>query len=95
MKKTLEQFKRERDEALLSLDESRIREFFHAWNGVEMPRTSNLFWGAVHKAITGNTGLPLEFRGRSKAWLQDRGLRSFDDGDVPVVRDAAVTGVKS
>ena len=76
-------FRRERNEALLSLDEKKIREFQRKWNGMELPADMELFWGAIHKAITGTEGdLPLEFRKKSKAWLTERGLESHDDGDL-------------
>jgi hypothetical protein len=66
----LKQFTRERNEAFLSLDEQKIRAFQRKWNGKEMPTDSKVFWGGVHKAITGvSRGLPIEFRRKSKAWL--------------------------
>jgi hypothetical protein len=77
----LEAFKVERNRALLSLDEETIRAYCWKYNGSEMPQ-GEVFWGAVHKAITGNTELPIEFRRKSKAWLTERGLHSLDDGDL-------------
>ena len=40
------------------------------------------FWGAVHKSITGITALPIEFRRKSKAWLDERGWKALGDGDL-------------
>lgn len=74
-------YKQERNEALLSLDESKIRAMVKKWNGTEMPQ-GEVFWGAVHKAITGVGSLPVEFRKKSKAWLEGRGLKSLNDGDL-------------
>lgn len=78
----LTDFLRERNEALVSLDETRIRSFFRKWNKQEMPSDMKVFCGAIHKAITGATDLPRELRLQSKAWLDERGLQSFDDGDL-------------
>lgn len=82
MSDLLAAYNRERDEALLSLDEARIRAFFRKWNEYEIPAEPAVFWGSVHKAVTGATNLPIEFRRASKAWLLERGFRSLDDGDL-------------
>lgn len=78
----IEIFIAERNEALLSLDEQKIRAMFRKWNDVEMTENPTLFWLSVHKAITGCTGLPIDFRRKSKAWLEERGSRRMDDGDL-------------
>lgn len=78
----LADFRCERNEALLSLDEAKIRAMVRKWNGIEMPLASLAFWGGVHKAITGCRDLPIEFRRKSKAWLDARSFRSLDDGDL-------------
>lgn len=84
--KLLSEFKAERDEALLSLDEAKIRAFCAKWNPdrmtIAMQTDREVFWGAIHKAITGHTGLPLEFRKKSKLYLNSKGLQSWDDGDL-------------
>lgn len=82
MKSKLETFTRERDKALLSLDEYKIRAMFFKFNEREMPANKEVFWAAVHKAITGNLNLPINFRNKSKVYLTDRGLQSLDDGDL-------------
>ena len=66
----------------MSLDEERIRAMFRKWNEREMPADPEVFWGAVHKAITGALNLPIELRRKSKTWLTEHGLRSLDDGDL-------------
>lgn len=78
----IKRFTAQRDEAFLSLDEQKIRNFCIKWNGHDMPTNMEVFWRAVHKAITGNMNLPIEFRKKSKKYLIDRGLMSFDDGDL-------------
>ncbi|HEY1171000.1 MAG TPA: hypothetical protein VGH19_06475 [Verrucomicrobiae bacterium] len=75
-------FRLEMNEALLSLDEERIRGVVRKWNGVEMPKHQTAFWGAVHKGITANTTLPLDFRKQSKEWLTLKGFQSWDDGEL-------------
>lgn len=79
--KKLEMFKLERNEALLSLDEGKIRAFHLNWNGKTIPQ-GKVFWGSIHKAITGCLDLPLEFRKQSKKWLNENNLKSLDDGDL-------------
>jgi hypothetical protein len=76
-------FVAERDEVLLSLDKQRILDFWAKYD-VPEPSSEHAFWGAVHKARTGNRNLPMDARSESKRWLLERGMTSFDDGDVPV-----------
>lgn len=78
----LKQFNQERNEALLSMDEQRIRAFVKKWNGVDSPSHPEAFWGGVHKCITGTTTLPIEFRRKSYQWLPERGYGTLDDGDL-------------
>ncbi len=80
--KVLAEFIAERDAALLSLDEARIRAFMLKFNEQEAPADPLVFWGSVHKAITGCLSLPIEFRRKSKAWLTEHELNSLDDGDL-------------
>ncbi len=78
----IEQFKRERNEALLSLDVAKIRAYLLKWNGDTGPADEGVFMAGIHKAITGCKDLPPEHRRSSKAWLVERGLQSLDDGDL-------------
>lgn len=78
----MEHFVKERNEALLSMDEAKIRGFFRKWNEFELSTNNAVFWTSIHKAITGVKGLPIDFRKASKAWLDKRGFKSFDDGDL-------------
>lgn len=79
----LEQFKKDRKLALLSLDEQKIRAMYKKYNDDrDMPANAELFWRSVHKAITGCLDLPIEFRHKSKLWLNERGYKSLDDGDL-------------
>lgn len=78
----LTEWRKDRREAFLSLYEQKIRSYHRKWNGTEMPDDMTVFWGAIHKAITGSTDLPVEFRQASKDWLTARGWKSFDDGEL-------------
>lgn len=79
---TIKEFNKERNEALLSFDEVKIRAMVLKFNGHDMPTDPKLFWASVHKAITGCLQLPLAFRQAAKNWLSERGLKSLDDGDL-------------
>ena len=78
---TLRRYNQSRNAALASLDEATIRTWAAEW-GVQMPRNELVFWGSVHKSITAITTLPLELRRKSKAWLDEHKLGSWDDGDL-------------
>ena len=68
----IKQFIKQRNEAFMSLDEKKIREHQRKWSGLEMTTDMKIFWGAVHKAITGTgSTMPIEFRKKSKAWLDE------------------------
>lgn len=77
----LDQFLKDRNEALLSLEEKKIRQYLRKY-GQEPHKNPSVFWMAVHKAITACTALPKDFRQKSKAWLEIRGSQSMDDGDL-------------
>jgi hypothetical protein len=72
------EFIRERNEALASLDEARIRAYARKYNSW-VPDHPETFWRAVHKAITAIPELPLELRRKSKAWLEARGSQPWGD----------------
>lgn len=72
-----------RDEALLSMDEARIRGYYRKYNGTEAPTDPNVFWRMVHKARTADRNLPMAARSASKRWLIEHGSEPLDDGDVP------------
>jgi len=79
----LEQFKKDRDEALLSLDEDKIKTYLRKY-GEEPVDNPTVFWMSVHKAITALPSLPIEFRRGSALWLSVRGSRPMDDGDLAI-----------
>lgn len=64
-------FERHRNEALLSLDEDKIRAYACMY-GIEMPHDER-FWIAVHKARCEILALPKEARDLSRDWLIKNG----------------------
>ena len=75
----LKRFIAERDAALLSMDEKKIRAMVREHNGVEMPADRATFWVAVHKARSAAATLPREEQRRSIEWLKARGFEHFGD----------------
>lgn len=63
---------RERNEALRSLDEARIRAYMKAC-GISAPAAPEAFWLGVHKAIEACNRFTPEERERSRRWLSERG----------------------
>jgi len=85
----IEKFLKDRAEAFLSLDREKIMAYLTKYSEPESDfhnrlaeADDELFWRSVHKAITGCTDFPIEFRRKSKDWLTQRGSASFDDGDL-------------
>jgi len=79
----MQEFLKDRDEALLSLDETKLRAYMRKY-GSPMSEKPEVFWCGVHKAITGCKSLPIEFRRSSAMWLAVRGFKSMDDGDLAI-----------
>jgi len=73
-------FTKRRNDALASLNEDTIKQYMKVC-GIPLP-PDRVFWLSVHKAITACIGLPIEFRRKSKKWLEKRGSASMDDGDI-------------
>lgn len=80
----MEAFKRDREQALLSMDEQTIRAYLYHYNGNAGPTDSTVFWCGIHKARTALRTLPMDERSKSKRWLLARGFRPEDDGEVPL-----------
>lgn len=82
----LEQFMADRKAALTSMNKQQILDYMDKYDSESGERMAavpeEIFWNAVHKAITGAKDLPIEFRSKSKAWLEERGSMSLDDGDL-------------
>lgn len=86
--RSIADFVKEKKEALLSLDKKKLLAFSAKYNNPEDDHlfkykdNNEVFWGLVHKAITGTDSLPIEFRKASKKYLDEHGLTSLDDGDL-------------
>ena len=80
----LTRFIRERDRALLTMDQSRIRAMVMKWNGTEMPNDHETFWRSVHKARSAVRTLPEGERRKSIEWLKARGSAHFADDLEPI-----------
>lgn len=64
----------DRDEALGSLDEAKIRAYAAKYGeAASMSDDPLVFWGGVHFARTNIRTLPMEQRTLSKRWLRDHG----------------------
>ena len=77
----IKRFNEDRDSALLSLDKNIIVAFYDK-NKIPYSQKDDVFWASIHKAITAIPKLPIEFRKKSKKYLDEHGLSSLDDGDL-------------
>jgi hypothetical protein len=75
----LVRYMHERNAALYSGDEDRIRAVCRDWADFELPEHPEVFRATVHKAISAITILPPPFREQSRRWLEERGLRPEGD----------------
>lgn len=81
LEEKITEFRNDRDSALLTMDEQKIREFGKRYN-IQMSEKPLVFWATVHKSITAVQNLPLELRQKSKDWLTENGFQSMDPGDL-------------
>lgn len=71
----MERFRRDREEALRSLDGPTIRAYARRW-GAELPAEDGvIFWGAVHKARTALSCFTEAERAESRRWLAAHGMQ--------------------
>lgn len=64
----INEFNKNRNEALLSLDKEKIIKFSEKW-GVKMPQNDLVFWAGVHKAIMYLNAATPEQKEKSMNWL--------------------------
>jgi hypothetical protein len=64
----LQQFVEDRNEALLSLDETKIREFGKKYE-IPMSDKPIVFWASIHKARMEVTSFSERVREKSRRWL--------------------------
>lgn len=72
----MEDFLRERTEALLSLDIAKINAYLANHGSVTLPN-NEMGWCAIHKARTGITDFPEQEKEISRQWLKERGYKSL------------------
>jgi hypothetical protein len=67
-------FVQERDEALKSLDEAKIKAYMLKWLG-RYPSSPRVFWASVHKARLGLNTMTAQEKAASRDWLSSHGFR--------------------
>lgn len=71
--KYIENFVKERNEALFSLDEKKIRAYSRKYK-VAMPKHPTVFWATVYKAIANITDAPVDLKAKAEEWLDSHGF---------------------
>lgn len=72
VKSNLERFLEERNAALFSLDENRIKEYCRK-HGLQIPENKKVFWGAIYKSICNITDAPNEVVEIARQRLKEMG----------------------
>ena len=75
----INEFVADRNEALLSMDKSKIIDFSVKWNvGLHFVASNDdLFWHSVHVARTGIENFPADEKLKSEEWLYERGFKTM------------------
>ena len=73
MKGNKNTFVQDRDRALFSLNESRIRAFYRKYN-ISASDNPLVFWASIYKAVLGITGCPENVRKQAEGWLDAHGF---------------------
>ena len=76
-------YAKERDEAMLSLDEKKIRDFCRKHN-VSVSDNPIVFWGGVYKTVLAITSCPPEIRKKAEDWLDSHGFHRGITGSPAV-----------
>ena len=69
-----EEFVKERNEALFSLDRKKIEAYMKKYC-VPEPHSERIFWAMVYKAIWNIVDVPPEVKVKAKAWLKEHGFK--------------------
>lgn len=64
---------KERNEALFSLDEDKIKAYFKKYD-ISIPKNEIVFWGGVYKSIYNIKDAPEEFKYKAWEWLTEHGV---------------------
>ena len=67
-----EKFIKERNEALFSLDEKKIRRYCKK-HSVTIPRDEEVFWRTIYKSVCNVEDAPQEVKERAIVWLKEHG----------------------
>lgn len=67
------QFVKDRNEALFSLDEKKIRAYAEKYR-VALPDNDVAFWGGIYKAICNITNAPKDVQDKARAWLKEHDM---------------------
>lgn len=70
---SFDEFLRERNDAILSMDEGKIRDFSRKY-GIPEPQEDIVFWAGIHKSILALNAASEEQKTASKAWLTEHGF---------------------
>lgn len=70
---TFESFIKERNKALFSYDEAKIKAHMRKY-GVQIPDNEIVFWAAVNKCICNITSAPPELVAKAEKWLAEHGM---------------------
>jgi hypothetical protein len=71
----LDQFFKDRDEAMLSLDKDKILAYMIKY-GAHVPRNEAVFWAGVHKARLALNCVDADGKILSRNWLSENGFSS-------------------
>lgn len=75
MRFSMEEFVKERDEALLSLDETKIRAYMKKYGVYFEPGSRLAWWAGIHKSILCIRSATPEQVERSKKWLVEHAFQ--------------------
>ena len=70
---SFDEFLRERNDAILSMDEEKIRDYDRKC-GISEPQEDIIFWAGIHKSILALNAASEEQKTASKAWLTEHGF---------------------
>lgn len=71
-----DEFAKERDKAILSMDKKRILSFAKKY-GILLPNGEGEFWAGIHKAVMYLGSATTEQKQKSKSWLLDHGFKPY------------------
>lgn len=66
-------FVKERNEALFSLDEDKIKAYFKKYD-IPIPEDETEFWGGIYKIIYNIKDAPKELKYKACEWLIEHGM---------------------